>query len=188
MNLNTVLAIVLLITLGFGDNKPQGYKVVLNTFSTLKEASARMDKIVLSDRGMKLKEKYGFEIVSRPSGKSYIIAVEPIGDEQAAKEVLSHFQTVFKDAYKSGYYGPTAGSVLLASGSNEKQTHPTAKSDKDENVSDTNEANSTHGDRESSEKSGGAFWFWIVLVGFPVAGALGGVLMGRFKRRNAKNI
>jgi len=184
MNLNTILAIVLFITLGFGDNKPQGYKVVLNTFSTLKEASARMDKIVLSDRGMKLKEKYGFEIVSRPSGKSYIIAVEPISDEQAAKEVLSHFQTVFKDAYKSGYYGPTAGSVLLTSGSNEKQTLPTAKSDKDENVSDANETNSTHGDAKSAEESSGTFWFWIVLIGFPAAGALAGIFLGRLKRGN----
>lgn len=174
---------VLLATLSFGDTKPQGHKIVLNTFSTLQEASAKMDKIVLSDRTAQLKAKYGFDIVSRSSGKSYILAVEPIQDEHGTQEVLSHFKTVFKDAYSSGYYGPTVGSVFLTSNISEKKAPPPTKSGKHETVDDNGEMNATQNHSPDSPKSEGMMWLWIILIGFPAAGAITGVLIGRLGRR-----
>ena len=173
MKLKIIILLTLLATFCFADNKSQGYKIVLNTFPTLQEARERMDKIILSNHALELQEKYGFNIVSRSSGNSYIIAVEPIQDKQGVQEVLLHFKKVFKDAYQSGYYGPTSGSVFLTSTVvAEKNAPSSTKHSKQKSLSNTN-----------TSKSEEVPWLLIALIGFPAAGAITGTLIGRFTRR-----
>ncbi len=179
MKLKIIITMMLLATLGFASEQ-QGYKIVLKTFSTLDDARAAMDKMVVSDRNQELKSKYGFNIVSRSSGKSYILAAEPFQNGEGAQEVMKSFKEVYKDAYVSGYYGPTQGSVFMTT-SLDKQTTPASAEKIDESKPAKKESPSV----TPSPKSDGFPWLWVALIGFPAAGAITGLFFGRSKQTNS---
>ncbi|MDD2829344.1 MAG: hypothetical protein PHW18_07215 [Sulfuricurvum sp.] len=108
---------ILLSALSLYAGEPKGYKIVLASFGSFDEAKGALNKIgeKLGDEEKGLQAKEKFEIVARPSGKAYILAIEPIESESGSKNVLKQFKKFYSGAYVNGYFGPTPGSVSLAS-------------------------------------------------------------------------
>jgi len=93
----------------------KGYKIVLASCPTFDEAKEKLR--ILSERldenDYALQRQYKFEIVARPSGKAFMLAVEPIESEKDSLIVRKQFAKYYPDAYVNGYYGPTEGAVSL---------------------------------------------------------------------------
>ena len=96
-------------------NEAKGYKVVLASFSTFDEAKAKLAKLEreLSEEDYALQKKHHYKIVARPSGKAFIVGVEPLKTKAVADEVIGRFKRICPDAYSNGYFGPTQGAVFL---------------------------------------------------------------------------
>ncbi len=47
-----------------------------------------------------LKQAYGFDYISRPSGKYFVVAIEPVYGRETLQEVLAATREVFTDAYE----------------------------------------------------------------------------------------
>ncbi|MDD2828727.1 MAG: Hpt domain-containing protein [Sulfuricurvum sp.] len=95
-------------------NEQQGYKVVLASFSTFDEAKEKLDLFAstFSGKELALQEAYHFEVLARPSGKAFIVTLEPFDKKESATVVLTQFKKLYPDAYINGYFGPTDGSIL----------------------------------------------------------------------------
>ncbi|MDD5716492.1 MAG: hypothetical protein PHW64_01705 [Sulfuricurvum sp.] len=92
-----------------------GYKIVLASFSTFEETKEKLYALEnkLDSRELSLQKKYRFEVVARPSGRVFILALEPFEKKSDAKTVLKPFKKFYPDAYINGYYGPTEGTLFL---------------------------------------------------------------------------
>lgn len=114
--LKYVLSLMILLSaLSLYAGESKGYKIVLASFGSFDEAKGALAKIgeKLGDEEKSLQSKQKFEIVARPSGKAYILAIEPIESEAGSKDVLKQFKKLYPGAYINGYFGPTSGSVSL---------------------------------------------------------------------------
>lgn len=94
----------------------ESYKVVLASFKTFKEAKSVLEELKphLDAEDERLKEECGFEYVARPSGKAFLVGIEPIGSKEEAQKILKHYKRSYADAYINKYYGPTEGSYFLS--------------------------------------------------------------------------
>lgn len=115
--LKTLLIVWFLIVSGMcaDASEAKGYKIVLAAFPTFDEAKTKL-RILGEELGAQekaLQEEYGYEIVARPSGRSYIIGIEPIRSKKGRDSVLRTFKRFYRDAYSDTYYGPTQGAVFL---------------------------------------------------------------------------
>lgn len=92
----------------------QGYKVVLSSFSAFSEAKKALGVAGenLTKVQIALLEKHHCSLLARPSGKGYIVVIEPLIKREEAVTVVKHFKTAFPDGYISGYFGPTQESVF----------------------------------------------------------------------------
>lgn len=120
MNMGQFRAIITAFFLFFGflemyGADAKGYKIVLASFGTFEEAKGKLNDLSkqIEDDEKKLQHQYGFEIVARPSGKAFMLAIEPIEREEDAKVVLKGFKRLYPDGYINGYFGPTEGTVFL---------------------------------------------------------------------------
>lgn len=130
----------LFVFLGFWEAygaEAKGYKIVLASFATFDEAKAKLNDLSqrIGDGEKGLQEQYGFEIAARPSGKAYMLAIEPLQTEQDAQKVLKSFKQFYPDSYINGYFGPTEGAVFLSKESVKEEANQTA----DGNTSNTAE-------------------------------------------------
>lgn len=140
-------------------NEQQGYKVVLVSFSTFNEAKEKLalfDATLRVKKELALQETYHFEILARPSGKAFIIALEPFEKKESAEAVLHQFKQFYPDGYVNGYFGPTDGSVVWKHKSVDSAT---AKSD----TIQTKTSDSVH-IKPSNESSESHAWVWILIV------------------------
>jgi HPt (histidine-containing phosphotransfer) domain-containing protein len=105
---------VIFSTLSLYASEAKGYKVVLASFAKFDDAKHALD--VMGNKMSKeedlLKKKYHFELVARPSGNVFILAIEPLESEQSTDIVVKHFRKFYSNAYSSGYFGPTKGSLV----------------------------------------------------------------------------
>lgn len=100
---------------GTGLWSAEAYRVVLASFPTFEEAKSKMEKLGerLNANDRSLQQQIDYQIVARPSGKSYIIGIEPIGSKAEQEKVLAAFRAYYRDAYGDKYHGPTEGAVAL---------------------------------------------------------------------------
>lgn len=86
----------------------KGYKIVLASFSQFDDAMHALTLLgpKMGHEESLLQKKYHFEIVVRPSGKSFIISIEPLQDQTSVEVVLKHFKQFYPDAYTGNYVGP----------------------------------------------------------------------------------
>jgi HPt (histidine-containing phosphotransfer) domain-containing protein len=102
----------LIVTLYAGERK-----VILSSFTTFDEAKKGLTQVGerIGEREWELARHYNFNVIARPSGKAFVVVLEPLSDNEGASVVLKHFQKYFPDAYVSDYFGYTQGSVVLKS-------------------------------------------------------------------------
>jgi hypothetical protein len=114
--LKLVLTLMILLSaFSLCAGESNGYKIVLASFGSFDEAKGALAKIgeKLGDEEKSLQAKQKFEILARPSGKAFILAIEPLENDEGSKVVLKQFKKFYPDAYINGYFGPTQGSVSL---------------------------------------------------------------------------
>jgi hypothetical protein len=173
-----VLAILigfLLATLHANEDVAQGYKVVLMSYGTFDEAKGALASVVLSKKDEDFQKKYNFEIVARPSGKSYILAIEPLSGQSIADKVIEHFKPLYKNAYSSQYFGATKGTLFLNKKAPEEKVV-------EKKVDEEKTAQSPVLPQPIAPQKSTIPWIWIMLFGVPIAGALFGLMMGKIKR------
>lgn len=168
----------------------KGYKIVLASFATFDEAKAKLNDLAkqIGDNEKKLQNQYGFEIVARPSGKAFMLAIEPLEREEDAKTVLQGFKQFCPDGYINGYFGPTEGAVFLPK-EESKPLQPTVEANQthEENVTASSAANITESskvelsletpviDKDSSQ----TLWMVIGVLGIIALGLIGWLLKGK---------
>jgi hypothetical protein len=168
-----MLIVGLLFTSLFAnEDEPQGYKVVLMSYGSFVEAKEALNNMELIQSDRDLQTKYKFEFVARPSGKSYILAIEPLSGQSIANIIIEHFKPQYKNAYSSQYFGPTKGTVFL--------NHKIAIQEATKKV--VKEKEVVSGAPKEQSKSDSIPWIWIMIIGVPVLGSLSGLLLARSKR------
>lgn len=110
-----VVIVVLMLQFPVYAAEAKGYKIVLASFGTFDEAKEKLDRLgqKLGAQDEALQKKYGYQIAARPSGKAFMLAVEPIESKEDSEKILKQFHLYYPDAYVNGYYGPTEGAVFL---------------------------------------------------------------------------
>lgn len=105
---------VFFIEIGSYAGELKGNKLVLGSYATFAEAKKVLAVTgeALTPSQMNLLEKYHSSLLARPSGKGYILVIEPLANKKEAQEIKKHFSAAFPDAYISGYFGPTQESVF----------------------------------------------------------------------------
>lgn len=119
-----------------------GYRVVLASFPTFDEAKSKMERLgeQLGENERSLQRQIDYEIVARPSGKSYIIGIEPIGSKAEQEKVLKAFRTYYRDAYGDKYHGPTEGTIVLGGNQQPSATNMPAKETKETAITERQSA------------------------------------------------
>ncbi len=160
MKFLTILYFSLLVSISMFASEVQGEKIVLVSFQTYDEATSKLKELELkiTQDERNLREKYHFDIVARPSGKAYIVAIEPIASSDDVKVVLKHFQKNFPDAYTSHYYGPTQGTIKLAGLSPSRAVEVNNTKVKKSPLSSKAAEMVVE---EESQKSGDYGWLWV---------------------------
>lgn len=168
----------------------KGYKIVLASFMTFDEAKERLNDLSkrIGDDEKALQTQYRFEIVARPSGKAFILAIEPLEHKEDAKTVLQGFKKLYPDGYINGYFGPTEGAVLLPKEESKPfQSVVEANQTDEENVTAPSVANITKSpkvdpkverpviDKNQSQIS----WVVIGVLGIIALGLIGWLLKGK---------
>lgn len=115
-----IVCVVMVLSVCGYAGEGKGYKVVLASYPTFEEAKKNLDVLGsrLGDAEKALQKRYGYEIVARPAGRSYIIGIEPLSSIEEKESVLRHFKRLYHDAYGDKFYGPTEGTVVLESTAN----------------------------------------------------------------------
>lgn len=84
-------------------------KIVLGTFDTIQRAQKKLEKLdsVLTDELREIQKKENFDILARPSGKKYIITVEPIQSIKRARQIRKILPKPFnKNSFVGNYSLP----------------------------------------------------------------------------------
>ncbi len=172
----------------------KGYKIVLASFGTFDEAKGKLNDLSkrLGEDEKNLRNEYGFEIVARPSGKAFMVAIEPLKSEEDAKAVLNSFKKFYPDGYINGYFGPTEGAVFLPKEESKpavppsqsmgetNQTHeenitvPSAPS-----VTSPSKVEPTPVDKTTPEEPRQTLWIVIGILGIAALGLTGWLLRGK---------
>ena len=92
----------------------KGKKLVLGSYATFTEAKKVLASTgeTLTNPQLALLNQYHCSLLARPSGKVYILVIEPLADEKEAKIVQKYFSSTFPDAYISPYFSPTKDVVF----------------------------------------------------------------------------
>ncbi|GEM_PF-6573730 len=89
-------------------------KIIVKTFYSQERAQKVLETLVHHlnsyPRLRQLQKEKGFRYVARPSGRYYIVAVEPL-DKESLRAVLPIVRRRFPDAFANRYYPPTPQSV-----------------------------------------------------------------------------
>lgn len=154
-----------------------GYKVVLASFKTFDEAKNDLDSfgVRLTSQEIELQNKYNFDIVARPSGKVFVVAIEPLDDIKTAKIISNHFKKFYPDALVSGYFGPTEGAIVW------KKSDVSPPPDKV--LIDSHES---RGEKSESNESIG--FVWKLLVSIAILGLILGLVIWRINRRGSVSV
>ncbi|MDD2781087.1 SPOR domain-containing protein [Sulfuricurvum sp.] len=179
----------------------KGYKIVLASFASFDEAKSALEKLgsKVGENELVLQKEYRFDIVARPSGKAFMLAIEPLETQQGAESVLKQFKKHYPDAYINGYFGPTQGALFFKPAEsnspttevNATEANTTAEAVKsvEENSSTpatpivktaTTEANVTEEGSVSEEANSNSVWMIIALVLF------GAIVWGVWKKTKSK--
>ncbi len=83
-------------------------KIIIGSFPSQNDADKALEKFEsqLDAEFYVIQDQYGFNIVARPSGRSFIIALEPFESYQAAKEVKEFLPPTYADAFINKYTPP----------------------------------------------------------------------------------
>ncbi|MCX6074735.1 MAG: hypothetical protein NTY39_10480 [Campylobacterales bacterium] len=149
-------------------NEAKGYKIILASYPKFDQAKKTMNLLgqKLTKKDWSIQKKYRYEIVARPSGKVFIVAIEPLRTKEAVNSVLIRFKKFYPNAYYSGYFGPTKGGIFLI--------HPsTAKITKDISTREENFTPPNPPEKSVSK------WGWAAAI-------LGLVAIGIFLKRMRK--
>lgn len=179
-----LLYLVIFINIHIYASEVKGSKIVLASFSAFDEAQGALEVLGarLGDEEAFLEKQYHFEIVARPSGDVFIIAIEPLKSQKSADLVLKHFKKFYPDAYSADYFGPTKESVAWKSKeisqesikSNVLQNNQ-SKSALAENLTAAEEA-------KSSAPIVRYSWEWIVMLFLVLISIVGVFFVRRGKR------
>lgn len=155
-----------------------GYKILLSSFQTLDDANRSLH--ILGDqigkKEFELLERYHYDLVARPSGDSFIIAIEPFSSKEDAKHVKKLFDQYYSDAYINGYYGPTEGTITYSR--IQKSKSVMASSTIDSSVED-NPMDRNHELKEHQERS--STFQWVIVFGSIIVGLVGFLMIHRFR-------
>lgn len=172
-------------------SEAKGYKIVLASFPTFDEAKAKLNDLSqnIGDAEKALQKRYGFEIAARPSGKAYMLAIEPFQTEKDAQEVLKTFKHFYPDSYINGYFGPTKGAVFL----NDESLQPDVNQTLEDNTSTVAKPIPSVQSQELvtpivqvKEEPSHKVWILISVLGIAVLGLLGWFLKGNRKHESLK--
>jgi hypothetical protein len=89
-------------------DEPKGYTIVLASFSKFDEAKRELS-ILGAKMGQEeslLQKKYNFEMLVRPSGKGFVVAIEPLKDKKSVEAVREYFKIWYPDTYTGNYIDP----------------------------------------------------------------------------------
>ncbi|MCK9374395.1 MAG: hypothetical protein M0P91_14535 [Sulfuricurvum sp.] len=109
------VALILIVIFGAAYGYAQEYKIVLLSYSKFEEARKGLNALEpkLDESYHKLQSQYRYEIVARPSGRAFLIGIEPIEGRENADRIREKFSPLFPKSYIDKYYGPTEGSVFM---------------------------------------------------------------------------
>ena len=84
-------------------------KIIIGSFPSQYDADKALEKFEsqLGSEFYVIQDQYGFNIVARPSGRAFIIALEPFENYQAAKEVKEFLPPSYADAFINKYTPPS---------------------------------------------------------------------------------
>ncbi len=84
-------------------------KLIIGSFLSQQEADRALEKFEaqLDSEFYVIQDQYGFNIVARASGRSYIVTLEPFENYKAAKEVKELLPPLYADAFINKYTPPT---------------------------------------------------------------------------------
>jgi signal transduction histidine kinase/CheY-like chemotaxis protein len=86
-------------------------KIVVASFETSKEADVAFSKIEKELFGSKkieeLQQEHGFKLLTRPSGKYFIVTIEPFVDSSVLKSVLIDVREIKDDAFVNRFVSDT---------------------------------------------------------------------------------
>ena len=88
-------------------------KIIIGSFPSQSEADRALEKFEaqLDSEFYAIQDQYGFNIVARPSGRSFIIALEPFENYRAAKEVKEFVPPSYADAFINKYTPPSEPTI-----------------------------------------------------------------------------
>ncbi len=88
-------------------------KIIIGSFPSQNEADKALEKFEsqLDAEFYVIQDQYGFNIVARPSGRSFIIALEPFENYRVAKEVKAFLPPTYADAFINKYIPPSKPKV-----------------------------------------------------------------------------
>lgn len=111
-----MLSVLAIFVTNIDAKEAKGYKIILVSCQEFNEAKNQMNLLggKLSKEDWDIQKKYGYTIVARPSGKVFIVAIEPLATKEAVSSVRKQFKKFYPDSYSNGYFGPTEGSVVLS--------------------------------------------------------------------------
>jgi hypothetical protein len=115
LRLGLIIWLGLFFSIVLQAGEAKGYKIVLASYPSFNEAKLTLHTLEtkIKDNERSLQKQYHFEIVARPSGKAFIVAIEPLENKTSAGTVMKQFKHLYPNAYINGYYGPTEGSIFM---------------------------------------------------------------------------
>lgn len=110
------VALMLAVIFGAVYGYAQEYKIVLLSYTKFEEAQKGLNALEpkLDESFHQLQSQYRYEIVARPSGRAFLIGIEPIEGRENADRIREKFSSLYPKSYIDKYYGPTEGSVFMA--------------------------------------------------------------------------
>ncbi|RUM65027.1 MAG: hypothetical protein DSZ03_03310 [Sulfurimonas sp.] len=88
-------------------------KIIIGSFPSQQTADRALEKFEsqLDSEFYVIQDQYGFNIVARPSGRTFIVALEPFDSYQTAKEVKEFLPPAYADAFINKYTPPPSQAV-----------------------------------------------------------------------------
>lgn len=160
---------VLLCVLAVHADDSKGYKIILSSFASLDEANTSMHTLAsrFGNEEIALQKEEKYSIVARASGKTFILAIEPLSSRESAERVKKAFDKFYSGSYINGYFGPTEGALVWKAQNEPSLKHSgPSNAQTDSSISSTpelvDEKRVMHRDRESQQSFSWSLIFIIV--------------------------
>lgn len=113
----------------------QNYKIVLGSYATMDLAKDELTKLEtkLHDKHIESKSYYDYNIVTRPSGKCYMMVIEPVPTKKMALTVKKIFAPLYPDLYINKYTNnQTVQAQTVVLTADQQKISETAKENQDD--------------------------------------------------------